>query len=164
MFLKVQSKLPARLLASVALASFGAVAAALIAQHGYGVRPCAWCVLQRGIFLLVGATALLGWLGSGAKPLRRLALVLVLLLAVAGAAAAIYQHEVANHLESCDMTLADRIVQALDLETRLPKVFMITAPCADAAGYRLLGLAYEIWSALLFTAIALGALLGLRKN
>ncbi len=35
---------------------------------------------------------------------------------------------------------------------------MVTANCAEASAYRLLGLPYEVWSALLFAAIALASL------
>ena len=158
------SKLPARVLAGIALASFISVAFALIAQHGFGVKPCPWCVMQRGIFLLIGAVAGLGWLVSRQLPLRRGALVLVLLLAISGVAAAVFQHQVAAQMESCAQTLADQIITALDLEERLPYVFMVTASCAEAAGYRLLGLSYEIWSGLLFAAIGVASLVALKRR
>lgn len=161
MFLTV-SKLPARLLAGIAVASFAAVAIALIAQHGFGVKPCPWCVMQRGIFLLIGAVAALGWLIKGS--VRRVSLIALLLLAAAGIAAAVFQHEVAAQMESCAMTLADRVIGTLGLEERLPYVFMVTASCAEAAAYRLLGLPYEIWSGLLYAAVFVAALLGLRRR
>lgn len=158
------SKLPARVLAFVCLASFGGVAIALVAQHGFNVKPCPWCVMQRAIFLLLGAVAGLGWLLKGSAALRKISLGGVLLLSLAGLASAYYQHEVASKLASCDMTLADRIVTALDLETLWPDVFMITASCAEAAAYRLLGLPYELWSGLLFAAIFVAGVLALRRR
>jgi protein dithiol:quinone oxidoreductase len=163
MFLPV-SKIPARLLALIGLASVGAVVAALIAQHGFGVKPCPWCVMQRAIFLLLGIVAGLGWLLKRTRPIRQGAFGLLLLLALAGLASAYYQHDVASKLASCDMTLADRVVTALDLETLWPDVFMITASCAEAAAYRLLGQPYELWSALLFGLILLAAMMGLRRR
>lgn len=36
------SKLPARALAGMAVASFAAVGVALVAQHQFGVKPCPW--------------------------------------------------------------------------------------------------------------------------
>ena len=158
------SKLQARALALIALASFASVVFALIAQHGFGVKPCPWCVMQRGIFLLIGAVALLGWLLSKQQLLRRGALGLVLLLAIGGVAAAVFQHQVAAQMETCAMTLAYQVITALDLEERLPYVFMVTASCAEAAAYRLLGLSYEIWSGLLYAAIALLSLLALKRR
>jgi len=148
------SKLPARVLAGMAVASFAAVGIALIAQHQFGVKPCPWCVLQRAIFLAIGAFSLLGWLLSDRRALRQAAVVLVLVLCAAGLTAAVFQHEVASQTASCAMGLADKIVTALGLEELWPPVFMITANCAEAAAYRLMGLPYEVWSGLLFAGLA----------
>jgi disulfide bond formation protein DsbB len=85
--------------------------------------------------------------------------VLVLVLCAAGLTAAVFQHEVASQTATCAMGLADNIVTALGLEDLWPSVFMITANCAEAAAYRLIGLPYEVWSGLLFAAMgALGLL------
>ena len=156
MFFVQPSKLPARVLAGIAVGSFAAVAIALIAQHQFGVKPCPWCVLQRAVFLAVGALSLVGWLVSARRALRQGVLVLVLVLCAAGLTAAVFQHEVASQSATCAMGLADNIVTALGLEELWPSVFMITANCAEAAAYRLVGLPYEVWSGLLF--VALGAL------
>jgi protein dithiol:quinone oxidoreductase len=150
------SRLPALALAGMAAASFAAVGVALVAQHQFGVKPCPWCVLQRGIFLLIGALALLGWLVQAKRALRQAVVVAVLMLCAAGLTAAVFQHEVASQTATCAMGLADKIVTALGLEELWPDVFMITANCAEAAAYRLLGLPYEVWSGLLFAG--LGAL------
>jgi len=158
------SKLPARALAGMALASFGAVGVALIAQHQFGVKPCPWCVLQRAVFLAVGALSLLGWLLQARRALRQSVLVLVLVLCAAGLTAAVFQHEVASQSASCAMGLADNIVTALGLEELWPSVFMITANCADAAAYRFVGLPYEVWSGLLFAAMASLGLVVLNKR
>lgn len=154
-----------RLLALVGLACLAAVGGALVAQHVYGVKPCPWCILQRGIFIVIAALCLLGagvaaLLREPARALAvRLAAVPLVLLSVSGLVAATYQHEVAAQSESCAMGAADRIIQFFDLEERFPAVFMITANCNEAGAYRLLGLPYEIWSGLLFAlclAIGLG--------
>lgn len=163
MFLQ-PSKLPARALAGMAVASFAAVGVALVAQHQFGVKPCPWCVLQRAIFLLTGTFALVGWLAQATRALRQAALVAVLVLCAAGLTAAVFQHEVASQSASCAMGLADTIVTALNLEELWPSVFMITANCAEAAAYRLLGLPYEVWSGLLFASMAALGLVVLNKR
>lgn len=163
MFLQ-RSKFPAQALAAIFFASLAAVATALVAQHAFGVKPCPWCVMQRGVFLLIAGVAGLGWLLKGLRPLRSASLILIMLLGVAGVAAAVFQHEVASKLASCDMTLADRLLTALDLENLLPSVFMVTASCSEAAAYRLLGLPYEVWSGLLFLAISIASLIALKKR
>lgn len=158
------NRLPARVLAFICLACLLSVGAALLAQHGFGVKPCPWCVMQRGVYLLIAAVAGLGWLASKQRPLRNAALGLILLLTLAGLVAAYYQHEVAAKLDSCDMTFADRLLVALNLEELWPDVFMVTATCAEAAAYRLLGLPYEIWSGLLYLILALLSAVALRSK
>ena len=106
MFFVPPSKLPARALAGMALASFAAVGVALVAQHQFGVKPCPWCVLQRAIFLVIGALSLLGWLVQATRPLRQAVVVLVLVLCAAGLTAAVFQHEVASQSATCAMGLA----------------------------------------------------------
>lgn len=164
MFLR-PSPWPGRVLALVCLSSLGSLAMALVAQHYFDVRPCPWCVLQRGVFLLLGIVSGLGWLlglQGRMKPLRLLSLVLVAGLALAGLAATVWQHEVAAQSASCNMTFADQLVMALHLDESLPSVFMATAGCNEAAAYRLLGLPYEVWSGLLYTVQALAAVWSLR--
>jgi protein dithiol:quinone oxidoreductase len=158
------SKLPARALLGMAAASFAAVGVALVAQHQFGVKPCPWCVLQRAVFLAIGVFSLLGWLVHARRALRQAALVVVLMLCAAGLTAAVFQHEVASQSASCAMGLADKIVTTLGLEELWPSVFMITANCAEAAAYRLLGLPYEVWSGLLFAGLAALGLVVLGKR
>ena len=148
-------------LATVAVVSVGAVAAALVSQHVFDMQPCPWCVLQRLIFLVVGAAALLGVLWRSLLG-QRLAAAGVLIVSLLGAAAALWQHFVASSSSSCNLTLADRILSTLTLDARLPQVFAAYASCADGK-VNLFGLPYEFWSLLLFVllgATAVGLLLG----
>lgn len=149
------------LFALCALASFGAVAAALISQHGFGMEPCPWCVLQRLIFVAIGFFALLGlvWRGPAGS---RVAGTFVLLLATTGLAAALWQHFAAARSASCNLTLADRLMNATGLNAMLPAVFEARASCADAA-VSLLGVPYDFWSAALFAALAVAAIVALRR-
>lgn len=153
-----------RVLAFSALVSIAGVAAALVAQYQFNVKPCPWCVMQRGIFILIAVVSGLGWILQRVGFARVLALLLTAVLGVAGLVSAGYQHEVASKLASCDMTFADRVLTALDLEMRLPSVFMVTASCSEASAYTLAGLPYEIWSGALFTLIALLSLLTLKRG
>lgn len=157
---------PGRVLALVCLSSLGSLALALAAQHFFDVRPCPWCVMQRGVFLLLGFVAGLGWLLgqllNRARAVQLLSLLLVAGLALAGLAAAVWQHEVAAQSASCNMTFADQVVMALHLDELLPSVFMATAGCNEAAAYKLLGLPYEVWSGLLYLTQALAAAWSLR--
>jgi protein dithiol:quinone oxidoreductase len=145
---------PRALLALMALASFAAVAAALVSQHRFDMQPCAFCILQRLIFIAIGTVALAGALVP-ARAARIGAALLADLLATAGIAAALWQHFVAAKSTSCKLTLADRIVTGSGLDARWPEVFEVLASCADAA-VNLLGVPYEFWSLALF-ALLMGA-------
>jgi protein dithiol:quinone oxidoreductase len=150
------------LLLGVALLSLAAVAAALVSQHRFDMQPCPWCVLQRLIFVLIAAVALLGLAWRSAAGQRSVAL-LLLLLCGTGVAAALWQHFVAAATASCAMTLADKILAFTRLDGLLPDIFQPRASCADAA-VNLLGLPYEFWSLGLFVLIEAGAVLMLIKR
>jgi disulfide bond formation protein DsbB len=142
--------------------SLGAVGVALVTQHGFEMLPCPWCVLQRMIFVAIALAALPGALLARA-PVRQASAALVMLLALAGAAAALWQHFVAASASSCELTLADRIVSASGLDAALPDVFAPWASCADAAA-TLLGLPYEFYSLTLFVLAAIAAAWLLRRG
>ena len=154
----------AQRLVAMALACVAAVAAALVAQHGFDMQPCPWCILQRVIFLAVALVCFVAaaWALRGA----RLALTgLALVLAGCGAASAVFQHVVAAKSSSCSLTLADKIITALGLESLVPALFQVTATCADAA-VSVLGVPFEYWSLALFALLGLAAVstLGRLRN
>lgn len=136
------------------LLPLAAVGAALVSQHVFDMQPCPWCVLQRVVFVALALAALPPVL-SRSPGVHRLMAGLTVLLAASGAAAALWQHFVAASTTSCNLSLADRIVSGLGLDTLLPQVFAAYATCADAA-VKLLGLPYEAFSLALF--VGLGAL------
>ena len=84
------------------------------------------------------------------------------MLAAGGLAAALWQHFVAAQSASCNLTLADRIVNATGLNAMLPDVFEARASCADAA-VSLLGLPYAMWSGVLFAVIGVLMVAALRR-
>jgi disulfide bond formation protein DsbB len=143
----------------VLLVSLGAVGAALVSQHVFDMQPCPWCVLQRLIFVALALAALLGLLWRSLVG-RRVAAALGIVLAALGAASALWQHAVAARSASCNLTLADRVIGALQLDALLPAVFAATASCADAA-VQLLGLPYEYWSLALFSMLGLALAMAL---
>ena len=143
-------------LLAIAALSFGAIGAALLTQHVFDMRPCAWCVLQRLVFVAIGLVALFGlaWRSMTGQRVIHLSL---LLLCGSGIAAALWQHFVAKASVSCNLTLADRIVSGLGLDALLPDVFQATASCAEAA-VDLAGVPYEFWSLGLFVAVEAAAM------
>ncbi len=147
---------PRTLLAGIALAALAAVGAALFTQYRMDMQPCAWCVLQRLVFLAIASAAVLGLLLPGATG-RRVGAGLAMLLADLGLAAALWQHFVAAASAACNMSLADRLMGATGLDSRWPEVFAAYANCADAKA-NLLGVPYEFWSLALFALLSLAAL------
>ena len=139
-----------RLLVACAFLNFAAVGAALVSQHMFDMAPCAWCVLQRLIFIVLGVLCLVGALKSG---LARPAAAAGVVAAVAGIAAAWYQHTVAAHLFSCDQTFADRFMVHSGLDGALPSLFGIMGGCMEAQ-VELLGIEYVFWSLGLFVVLA----------
>ncbi|MEY4764533.1 MAG: hypothetical protein RI907_1206 [Pseudomonadota bacterium] len=139
-----------------AAACVASVALALVAQHRFDMQPCPWCILQRFLFLVLAAWLAVSalWPRSG---LQRLWTGLAAVPAGCGMAAALWMHFVAAKSSSCDLTLADRVMQATGLDTRYPEVFEVRGNCADAA-IAILGVPFEIWSLGLFAVLAALAL------
>src|SRR5688572_20906959 len=115
------------LLIAAAVLSFAAVGLALVSQHVFNMQPCPWCVLQRLIFVVIGIVALV------ALAAPRAGAAVALVLSVCGIAAALWQHFVAASSDSCNLTLADRIMSGLGLDGLAPEVFQARASCAEAA-------------------------------
>jgi disulfide bond formation protein DsbB len=144
------------ILIGIVLVSLAAVLAALVSQHVFDMQPCPWCILQRLIFLtiaLIGAVALLwrslvGRIVTGS---------LMTLFALTGAACAVWQHFVAAKSQSCNFTLADKLISHyLKIDRVLPALFEVRATCADAA-MDLFGISYDFWSLAVFLVLALSA-------
>lgn len=144
-------------LLGLGLVCAASVVLALVAQHRFGMEPCPWCILQRMQIMAIGSLALL----AAAAPLkwaRQLLSLLLIPLAASGAAAALWQHFVAAKTNSCALTLADRIITTIGLDSRWPDIFEVRATCADAA-VSVLGVPFEFWSLALFLmTVAIAAL------
>lgn len=139
---------PGVLLGALAAFSFGVVGLALVSQYQFDMQPCAWCAFQRLIFLAIGTVALIGAVVP-ARTARQAGGGLAGVLSLCGVAAGLWLHFVASKSQSCDLTLADRIMKGLGLYDSAPAVFAPMANCMDAA-VPLLGLPYPLWSFLAF--------------
>lgn len=149
----------------ITLTSLLALTVALVSQHFFGLRPCAWCVLQRLLLLIIAGIGIVGWIASliGIKVIQTLARILLFLGSAAGVAAAWYQHTVAAKLFSCDMTFADQFMIQTGLESAYPSIFGIYASCMDAS-VSVFGIDYALWALFFFTLLALTSLFSLIKN
>lgn len=132
----------------IAVVAWGGVSVALVSQHAFGLEPCPWCIIQRLAYLLVGLFALLSLPATQSSLWARAPLFLAAAAAIAGLAAALYQHFVAAATSSCALTAADKLLMATGLPELLPSVFKATAAC-DQANAPMLGVPYSLWSAAL---------------
>lgn len=143
-----------RFLRLIAVLCFGALGVALVSQYMFDMPPCAWCVLQRLIYLVIGVVALVG---ATAGALARLCAGLCAVLSAGGIAAAWYQYDIAAHMFSCDLTFADQFISASELDASVPWLFGIYASCMDAM-VDVLGVEYALWSLALFVILLLTSL------
>ncbi|MFN4264252.1 MAG: disulfide bond formation protein B [Aquabacterium sp.] len=150
---------PRLCLLALGLGSAATVVLALVAQHHFGMEPCPWCILQRMQIIGISVLALLAaaipskWVRVGLSGL-------IVPLAISGMAAALWQHFVAAKTNSCALTLADRIISGMGLDTRFPEVFEVRASCADAA-VSIIGIPFEFWSLAWFVISALVAVIAI---
>jgi Disulfide bond formation protein DsbB len=153
-----------RILHLIAVLCIGAVGVALVSQHAFDMPPCAWCVFQRLIFLLVASVCWLSLLAARASAYAtRVGLALSAIGALGGLVAGWYQHTVAAKMFSCDQTFADRFMVESGLDAGMPWLFGIFASCMDAR-VTVLGVEYVIWAMALFALIAALALYGLLRR
>lgn len=154
-----------RILHSIALLCVAAVGLALVSQHAFDMPPCAWCVFQRLIFLVIAAVCWAGVLTSRVAPMAsRIAGALALAGAIGGIVAGWYQHTVAAQMFSCDRTFADRFMVDSGLDAGIPWLFGIFATCMDAR-VELLGVEYVLWAMALFALVGvLGAIAAFRHR
>jgi protein dithiol:quinone oxidoreductase len=149
------------LFALIAALCFGGVGLALVSQYMFDMQPCAWCTMQRLVYLVIGALALLALAVSGAA--RKMAAVLMLALAASGVGMAMYQQFVAAKSFSCGFAFPDRFMVKSGLDGLAPWLFRAMGNCADA-NLPLLGVPYAFWSAALFAAVGVVAVIALRRT
>lgn len=131
---------------------YGAIGIALISQYVYDMQPCAWCVFQRLLYLIIGSVAIMTTLGKPSRLRFILGTVAVVVGAIAGMTSAVYQERVAANTFSCAQTFADQVMTRTGLESVAPWLFGIYASCMDAR-VKLLGIEYAWWSFAMFTLV-----------
>jgi len=129
------------------------VGIALLSQHAFDMQPCAWCVFQRLLYLILAVVAAFAALSQGLIT-RVVCAMLGLSLTISGILAAWFQAQVASQSFSCAQTLADLLMTQSGLETAIPALFGIYASCMDAR-VKVFGLEYAYWSLLLFALLGL---------
>jgi disulfide bond formation protein DsbB len=150
------------LLRLISVLSLSSVAIALVSQYVFDMQPCAWCVFQRPLYLIIGFFALGLSIAQPARVRTALGSASIAAIAITGVTAAWYQEKVAANTFSCAQTLADQIMTKSGLDSAAPWLFGIYASCMDAR-IKLLGIEYAWWSLAMFTLIGMIALVVLKR-
>jgi disulfide bond formation protein DsbB len=150
------------LLRLISVLSFSSVVLALISQYAFDMQPCAWCVFQRLLYVLIGVSALGTTLAHPTRARLKVGSVGIFAIAIAGVISALYQEKVAANTFSCAQTFADQVMTKSGLDAAVPWLFGIYASCMDAR-VKLLGIEYAWWSLAMFCVLGMVALFNLKK-
>ncbi len=140
--------------AASALVSLGLVGGGVILAQTLNLAACPLCILQRMLYLLVAAAAILGLLVARQAPARRLAALVMAIAAAAGAYVAGYQIWIQRfaHETNCVASAPwwERLVDWAG--ERMPLLFNASGLCNERP-WKLLGLSIAEWSVLAFSAL-----------
>jgi protein dithiol:quinone oxidoreductase len=148
---RIRVRIP-QVLAIIGLLALASVGLAALAQYAFDMQPCPWCVFQRLVYIVVGVLALLAAALPGLA--RRAVVGLAFLGGLVGIASALWQQLHAVNENSCDLSLAERVIAKLQLDSLLPQLFEARTSCADAA-VSVLGVPFAVWSCAMFVILAL---------
>lgn len=158
-----RSALSIRWEVSLGLLALAFLCLALIAQHGMGLQPCAWCVWQR-FLMLVGCLLCCASAIAGVAS-KHLAWLRAAFSGAAGVAfgagdwAAQTQMSSVHKLDAgCAFSAAADWIAALRLESLWPAVFEVRAQCTDSVA-QFLGIGFPAWSQAAFILLAIGCVL-----
>ena len=122
------------------------VSLALFHQHFLGMEPCAWCILQRFIFISIFIISIPGVF---IDKVRKATILLALPLVSSGIVVAIYQIFIAAKSTDCAISFAEKFISYFQLNTLIPQVFENYALCSEASA-TFLTLPYPIWGLISF--------------
>lgn len=127
-----------------------ALVIALGHQHYFGVPPCAWCVFQRLVYIVIAFWFILAIiLPKYAKFIYKLALATNVI-----GVWAVYHHIKESQSTFCDFSLAQKIMDFTKLAKILPQVFKTYSFCNES-NVLFLHIPYAIWSAILFSVLTI---------
>ena len=156
---------PRGLIAATGLAACGLVGGGVILAQTLNLAACPLCILQRMLYLLLAAEALLAWgLARAPGPTRAVA-ALMAATALTGAGIAAYQTWLQRFAKgvSCtaDQPWWEHFVNWAG--SQWPLLFEASGLCSEA-GWKFLGLSIAEWSLAAFTAMAVAMISALRHR
>lgn len=120
---------------------------AYITQHYFNLLPCAWCVFQRLLICILVIFISFSFF----KPLRLTFFILALAVSLVGLTSSFYLFFVASKLESCDLSLAEKFINILNLQELFPSFFSILSLCSSdsllfyGVNFSMLGILYFVF-------------------
>lgn len=128
----------------IAFISIIALSVALISQHYFGAEPCAWCIAQRIIIILIAFVSIVGIFVK-----NKFNIFMNIVLSFIGLIVALYQTYIVSSQGDCSVSLAEKIVTYLKLNTLLPSIFESYALCTDSIA-TFLSVSFVTWGMLFF--------------
>lgn len=127
-----------------------ALAIALVHQHYFGAMPCAWCVFQRLVYMLIALWFIVAIvLPKYAKFMYKLAIATNII-----GVWSVYHHIKESKSTFCDFSVAQQIMDFTKLAKILPQVFKTYSFCNEA-NLVFLNIPYAFWSAILFSVLTI---------
>jgi disulfide bond formation protein DsbB len=139
------------------VACLGILGYALYLQHGTGLSPCPWCVVQRVFFIAVAFVALLAALHRPRTVGIGVYAALGVLTALAGTATAgyhIWLQRDPKRAAACAGSPLERLLDASRIGEWVPPLLQYDGTCAPEP-WQLLGLSIPEWSLACFAALAI---------
>lgn len=126
---------------------------AYIAQYGFDLFPCAWCIFQR----LVICVLIIILSFSFFKPLRVAIFLCSLVVSLIGLTSSFYLYFIASKLETCELSFAERVINTLKLQELFPSFFSILSLCSSES-LLFYGINFSILGILYFLAVTFSLL------
>jgi len=158
----------ARLFTLIFAGCIAVLGIALYLQYAKNLDPCAWCVVQRVLFVLIGLIALIAVLhrpqGIGVTAYGTV-IGLVSMTGIAAATYHIYLQSDPLRAGKCAGSFVERLLDQSALGKIVPPLFQYDGPCT-LKPWAMLGLSIPEWSLIAFVlvliAVGAGAFLGRR--
>lgn len=154
---------PRRILIATAAASALMLAAALVAQYGFGLYPCELCLIQRMPYALIIVAGLFGaYLVKSARTRNYLILLVALFFAVDASIAFYHTGVEAGWFPAPDACASDGGA-GQTLEEMRAAIMNAPLVACDQAMAHILGLSLAAWNAIAASILALLTLLAWRR-
>jgi disulfide bond formation protein DsbB len=157
---------PRGLIAATGLAAFGLVGGGVILAQTMNLAACPLCILQRMLYLLLAAEALIAWTLVRNPLPTRLAAMLMAATALTGAGIAAYQTWLQRFAKGVSCTADQPWWEAFVnwAGSQWPLLFEASGLCSEA-GWKLLVMSIAEWSLVAFSAmVATMALAAFRRQ